>query len=66
MASQILVFILGMAGSAVLLDNSTQQSKLQPLIKESMRQLIMNSHHEPSKAILTVVQENVSETLSLF
>lgn len=59
--SQILLFILGLSGSAVLLDNSTQQSKLQPLIRENMRRLIMNSHHEKSKQILSMVQENVSE-----
>lgn len=58
--TQVLAFIFGLAGSAVLLDNSTQDSKIAPLIRESMRRLIMNSHHDLSKQTLAMVQENVS------
>lgn len=63
--TQVLAFILGLSGSAVLLDNSSQQSKIQPLIRESMRRLIMNSHSERAKQTLAVVQENVSELYRL-
>jgi len=57
--SQVLGFICGALGSAFLLENSTQDSHIQPLIRESMRRLIMNSHHEASRQTLAMVQENV-------
>lgn len=62
----MLGFIFGMAGSAVLLDNSTRDSQLQPRIRESMRRLIMNAHHRESLDTLAMIQENVSKCLFLF
>lgn len=59
--SQAFSFICGAVGSAFLLENSTQDSHIQPVIRESMRRLIMNSHHEASRQTLAMVQENVSD-----
>jgi len=44
----------------VLLDYSTIDSQIQPLIRERMRYLISQSHHEYAAAILRMVQEAVS------
>lgn len=63
--TQVLGFILSLAGTAVLLDNSTRDSQLQPRIRESMRRLIMNAHHKDSQDTLAMIQENVSK-LNLF
>lgn len=57
--SQVLSFIFGLSGSAVLLDNSARDSHFQPRIRESMRRLIMNAHHEASKETLAMIQENI-------
>lgn len=65
--TQAVSFILGLTGAAVLLDNSARDSRLQPRIRESMRNMIMNPHVEKSKQTLAMIQENVSKTaLSLF
>ncbi|XP_043268591.1 tetraspanin-2A [Venturia canescens] len=56
---QGLCFILGLAGSAVLLDYSTYDSKIQPLIRRSMSNLISTSHQEKSAGILRMIQENM-------
>lgn len=53
-------FIGAAAGTAVLLDNTTQNSNLQPRIRDSMRRLIMDSHNQKSQEILAMIQENVS------
>ncbi|KAJ8919418.1 hypothetical protein NQ315_016512, partial [Exocentrus adspersus] len=58
--TQAFAFIFGLAGTAVLLDNSVRDSKLQPRIKESMRRLIMNSHHEESRQTLAIIQESIA------
>ncbi|GLV35179.1 Tetraspanin 2A [Carabus blaptoides fortunei] len=58
--TQAVGFVCGLSGSAVLLDNSTYESKLQPMIRTSMRNLIMNSgHHDPSRFTLNLVQEHI-------
>ncbi|XP_017780696.1 PREDICTED: uncharacterized protein LOC108565643 [Nicrophorus vespilloides] len=57
--SQVFCFVFALSGSAVLLDYSTQDSSIQPKIRESMRLLIMNSHHEESKQTLSIIQENI-------
>ncbi|KAF5270884.1 hypothetical protein FQR65_LT05401 [Abscondita terminalis] len=57
--SQALGFLIGSIGSAFLLENSTQDSSIQPVIRESIRRLIMNSHHEISQKTLAMVQENI-------
>jgi len=56
---QVICFILGTAGAAVLLDYSTIDSQIQPLIRERMRYLISQSHHEYAAAILRMVQETI-------
>jgi len=56
---QVICFILGTAGSAVLLDYSTRDSQLQPLIRERMRYLITQSHNEYAASILRMVQETI-------
>lgn len=64
--SQVLGFIFGLAGAAVLLDNSARDSQFQPRIRESMRRLIMNAHHAESQQTLAMIQENVSHVIYLF
>jgi len=56
----IFEFLICIVGSAVLLDHSTYDSKLQPLIRKSMLYLISESQWERSGQLLTLIQENVS------
>jgi uncharacterized membrane-anchored protein YjiN (DUF445 family) len=56
---QVLCFIIGIAGAAVLLDYSTYDSQIQPLIRERMRFLISESQNEYASSILRMVQETV-------
>ncbi|XP_034936255.1 tetraspanin-2A [Chelonus insularis] len=56
---QVLFFILGLAGAAVLLDYSTYDSQIQPIIHRSMTTLIMNSHQPRASQILKIIQENI-------
>ncbi|XP_050298592.1 tetraspanin-2A [Anthonomus grandis grandis] len=53
-------FILLLAGSAVLLDNSVRDSHFQPRVRESMRQLIMNAQYEPARNTLAMIQEGIA------
>lgn len=55
-----MAFILGVSGSAVLLDYSTLNSSIQPMIRESMRRLITVSSNPAVATILKMIQENVS------
>ncbi|XP_060531747.1 tetraspanin-2A [Cylas formicarius] len=57
--TQVFCFIAFLAGAAVLLDNSSRDSRLQPLIRESIRKLIMNSHYETAKQQLSMIQEGI-------
>ncbi|KAJ8675407.1 hypothetical protein QAD02_011193 [Eretmocerus hayati] len=56
---QGLCFLLGIIGTIVLLCFSTHDSAIQPLIKRSMTNLIVNSHHEHVSVVLKMVQENI-------
>lgn len=56
---QIFCFICGLAGAAVVLDYSTYDSKIQPIIRRSMSNLISNSQHEKASEILKLIQENI-------
>ncbi|KAK0162497.1 hypothetical protein PV327_006270 [Microctonus hyperodae] len=56
---QALCFILGLAGSAILLDYSTYDSEIQAIIHRSMTSLIINSQHEKAAQILRMVQEGI-------
>jgi len=58
-ATQILSFVLGLAGVAVLLDYSTYDSKIQPLIRKMISTFINNPQHEYSQRTLTMIQEEV-------
>ncbi|XP_057331762.1 tetraspanin-2A [Microplitis mediator] len=56
---QLFAFVFGLAGAAVLLDYSTYDSKIQPIIHRSMTSLIINSQYERPSQILKIVQENI-------
>ncbi|XP_030757234.1 tetraspanin-2A-like, partial [Sitophilus oryzae] len=55
--TQLFCFVILLAGSAVLLDNSARDSKFQPVVRESMRQLIMNAQYDDYKYNLQLIQE---------
>lgn len=55
-----MAFAVGVAGAAVLLDYSTLNSSVQPIIRNSMRRLIEMSSLVRPAAILKMIQENVS------
>jgi hypothetical protein len=57
---QVIIFIIGAAGAAVLLDYSTYDSQIQPLIRARMRYLISESHNEHAASVLRMIQETVS------
>lgn len=56
---QAFCFLFGLTGAAVLLDYSTYDSQIQPIIRKSMTSLIVNSQHDDAAQILRMVQENV-------
>lgn len=56
---QLFCFLFGLAGAAVLLDYSTYDSDIQPLIRRSMTSLISNSQHEDASRMLRIVQEQI-------
>lgn len=59
--SQIAAFVFGLVGSCVVLDFSTYDSSIQPLIRDVIVRLMNNPQHEGSREILRMVQEGVSE-----
>jgi len=58
--TQVLAFLVLLAGSAVLLDNSARDSHFQPRVRESMRQLIMNSQYDHARNTLSMIQEGIA------
>lgn len=58
----MVAFVIGVAGSAVLLDYSTLNSSIQPLLRNSLRRLIMSSGWPDAAAALKMIQENVRQT----
>lgn len=58
-ATQVFCFVVLLAGSAVLLDNSARESHFQPRVRESMRLLIMNLQNEDSKRTVAMIQEGI-------
>ncbi|XP_051169350.1 tetraspanin-2A-like [Leptopilina boulardi] len=56
---QVLCFVFGLAGAAVLLNYSTYDSDIQPLIRRSMTTLISNSQHDDASRMLRIVQEQI-------
>lgn len=61
-ATQCVAFVIHVAGAATLLDYSTLNSSIQPIIRDSMKRLIMSSSLPESNAVLKMIQENVSRT----
>lgn len=59
-ASQIAIFVFGLIGACVVLDFSTYDSSIQPLIRDVIVRLMNNPQHEGSREILRMVQEGVS------
>ncbi|XP_059061980.1 tetraspanin-2A [Achroia grisella] len=57
--TQIAAFVFGLVGSCVVLDFSTYDSSIQPIIKDVFLRLIHNPQHEGSKLILRMVQEGI-------
>ncbi|XP_053600329.1 tetraspanin-2A [Plodia interpunctella] len=57
--SQIATFVFGLVGACVVLDFSTYDSSIQPLIKDVITRLINNPQHEDSRNILRMVQEGI-------
>jgi len=60
-AVQILLFILGLAGAGILMDNSTYKSSIHPVIKDVMLRLIdISPFNDRAYGILQVIQENMA------
>ncbi|KAG8225991.1 hypothetical protein J437_LFUL003050 [Ladona fulva] len=55
----LVCFISELAGAAVLLDNGTYDSKLQPLLRRTILKLIVNSNNADYALILRMIQENI-------
>lgn len=60
MGSQVLGFLVNTAGAAILLDFSTMNSSLQPMLKRQLMWLIMRSEQDVPNASLRLIQESVS------
>lgn len=56
---QLFCFVIGLAGTALLLDYSTYDSQIQPLIRKSMRSLINNYQDDRATYILQLIQESI-------
>ncbi|XP_014211130.2 tetraspanin-2A [Copidosoma floridanum] len=59
LGAQAFCFLLHLTGTTVLLVFSTQNSAIQPIIRDSMRNLISNSQHEHVSVTLRMIQENI-------
>lgn len=58
--------MVDVAGAAVLLDFSTLNSSIQPIIRDSMKRLIMSSSKPESSSVLKMIQENVGIFKSMY
>ena len=56
---QMFCYILGLVGTCILLDYSTYDSKIQPLIRRSMTALIEKYHDERASFVLRLIQESI-------
>lgn len=63
--TQVFSFIIGIVGSALLLNYSTMDSSIQPILKYSLTRLIMTSNYRPSQRALALIQENVMKMFSM-
>lgn len=57
--TQLLAFLGFVAGAAILLNFTTKNSDLQPIVRESMRRLIMNKHYQRGQETLAMIQEHI-------
>jgi len=57
--TQIICFLLAIFGTAILLEHSTYDSRVQPMIRHTMNRLIMTSEYQPSTDMLRLIQESV-------
>lgn len=57
--TQVVLFVIGMIGTAVLLDFSTYESSIQPIIHEVIIRFMNNPQHEFSRRTLNSIQEAV-------
>ncbi|CAB0035810.1 unnamed protein product [Trichogramma brassicae] len=55
----LVCFVLSLIATCLLLDYSTTNSSLQPIIRKSMRDLISNSQHDYDAKILRQLQEAI-------
>ncbi|XP_076298548.1 tetraspanin 2A isoform X2 [Lasioglossum baleicum] len=56
---QLFCYVMGLAGTALLLDYSTYDSQIQPLIRKSMLSLINNYQDDRATYVLQLVQESI-------
>ncbi|XP_054013782.1 tetraspanin-2A [Hylaeus anthracinus] len=56
---QLFCYAIGLVGTAILLDYSTYDSKIQPLIRRSMTALINKYSDEKTTFILQIIQESI-------
>ena len=56
---QMFCYVLGLVGTCILLDYSTYDSKIQPLIRRSMTALIEKYHDERATFVLRLIQESI-------
>lgn len=61
--TQVLGFVVYTIGAAVLLDFSTLNSSLQPLLKRSLHWLISRSAYPAQAQVLQLIQESVSDRM---
>ncbi|KAM3967971.1 tetraspanin 2A isoform 1-T1 [Aphomia sociella] len=57
--TQIASFVFGLIGACVVLDFSTYDSSIQPLIKDIILRMMHNPQHEGSRLVLRMVQEGI-------
>lgn len=57
--TQVLGFLINTAGAAILLDFSTVNSSIQPILRRQLTWLIMRSESPPQETVLRLVQESV-------
>lgn len=57
--TQIFLFVATIVGSAIILDFSTMNSSIQPLIRQTMLRFIMTSEHPHSSFALKLIQESI-------
>jgi len=57
--TQILGFIIAIVGSGILLDYSTMDSSLQPLLYKTLSQFVETSEYDYSRYVLDMIQENI-------